>query len=544
MAHSRTSHRRLIRRCAIVVVLAAAVTAGYLATRPNATTPVVAASIFKTATVEEGTLGTSESLDGSVVLSAVTSVLHRIEGQTSSSGTTPSASSGAPTAVGVTSAGVTSGAATPAPASAEAVAATAAAVDDCDTSPSTTVPAASGSTPTTEVVPTGSTPSGSTPSGSVPSGQPGQPPGTAPATTPPTTSATTSATTTATTTTTTATTSPAGTAPTGSAPTTPTTPGDCTTATTTPTPTGGAVPPGGAVPTGGAPTSRSGGTGTSGTGTSGTSTRVTQVVTSVIADGSDVTMGTVLYSVESSPVVALPGSLPAWRTLDTSSEDGIDVLQLEMDLTALGYDPDSRMTIDTEFDSDTKAVVKAWQAGYGMEVTGSVALGSVVFVGGETTVAGVAVAVGDEVGDGDSILSLSAASQQVVIDVPDGAEAYMVPGLSVKVGSGDGTVTLLRSLERDGSVVVQAVITPAAAIEGADNGSSVKVTVTTTSLDGVLLVPTEALVSRLDGSYAVQVVADDGTSTFVDVELLGVSGSAAGVRGEGLTAGSEVLQPV
>ncbi len=538
MAHTTTSHRRFIRRSAIVVVLAAAVTAGYLATRPNATTPVVAASIFKTATVEEGTLGTSESLDGSVVLSAVTSVLHRIEGQTSSSGTTPSASSGAPAAVGVTAAGVTSGAATPAPASAEAVAATAAAVDDCDTSPSTTVPAASGSTPTTDVVPTGSTPSGSTPSGSVPSGQPGQPPGTAPATTPPTTSATTSATTTATTTTTTATTSPAGTAPTGSAPTTPTTPGDCATATTTPTPTGGAVP------TGGAPTSRSGGTGTSGTGTSGTSTRVTQVVTSVIADGSDVTMGTVLYSVESSPVVALPGSLPAWRTLDTSSEDGIDVLQLEMDLTALGYDPDSRMTIDTEFDSDTKAVVKAWQAGYGMEVTGSVALGSVVFVGGETTVAGVAVAVGDEVGDGDSILSLSAASQQVVIDVPDGAEAYMVPGLSVKVGSGDGTVTLLRSLERDGSVVVQAVITPAAAIEGADNGSSVTVTVTTTSLDGVLLVPTEALVSRLDGSYAVQVVADDGTSTFVDVELLGVSGSAAGVRGEGLTAGSEVLQPV
>jgi peptidoglycan hydrolase-like protein with peptidoglycan-binding domain len=264
----------------------------------------------------------------------------------------------------------------------------------------------------------------------------------------------------------------------------------------------------------------------------------------VIADGSEVAMGTVLYSVESAPVVALPGSLPAWRTLDTSSDDGIDVMQLEMDLTALGYDPDGRMTIDTEFDSDTKAVVKAWQAGYGMEVTGSVALGSVVFVSGETTVAGVDVAVGDEVGDGDSIISLSASSQQVVIDVPDGAEAYLVPGLAVKVGSGDGTVTLLRSIERDGSVVVQAVITPTGPIEGADNGAAVKVTVTTTSLDGVLLVPTEALVSRLDGSYALQVVGEDGTTTFVDVELLGVSGSDAGVRGEGLTAGSEVLQPV
>jgi hypothetical protein len=167
-----------------------------------------------------------------------------------------------------------------------------------------------------------------------------------------------------------------------------------------------------------------------------------------------------------------------------------------------------------------------------------------VFVAGETTVAGVDVAVGDEVGDGDSILTLSASSQQVVIDVPDGAEAYLVPGLVVNVGSGDGTVTLLRSIERDGSVVVQAVIVPAAPIEGADNGATVKVTVTTTSLDGVLLVPTEALVSRLDGSYAVQVVGDDGTATFVPVEVLGVSGSKAGVRGDGLSAGSEVLQPL
>jgi len=264
----------------------------------------------------------------------------------------------------------------------------------------------------------------------------------------------------------------------------------------------------------------------------------------VIADGSDVGMGTVLYSVESSPVVALAGSLPAWRTLDTSSDDGFDILQLEMDLTALGYDPDGTMTIDTEFDSDTKAVVKAWQEGYGMEVTGSVALGSVVFVNGETTVAGVDVAVGDEVGDGDSILSLSAASQQVVIDVPDGAEAYLVPGLVVNVGSGEGTVTLLRSVERDGSVVVQAVITPTAPIEGTDNGATIKVTVTTTSMDGVLLVPAEALVSRLDGSYALQVVQADGSAKFVDVELLGVSGSNVGVRGDGLAAGDEVLQPL
>ena len=519
MAHSptSTSTRRLVRRVAVVVVLAAAGTAGYLATRPKEDAPVVAASIFKTATVEEGALGTSESLDGSVVLSAVTTVLHRIEGQTSSSVSTPSSSGngGAPTAAGITSSAATSGASTIEAVSMVQGVSAVEAASDCSApgSTDTTVPAGAGDSTTTTVAPPASIPDASTPDGSVPTET--VPTQTAPATT-----------------------APVATEP---STTVATPPVDCTTTTTT-APAGGGAPTGGGFPSG-----SSGGTGGSSStgGSSGSSsTRVTQVVTSVIADGSDVGMGTVLYSVESSPVVALAGSLPAWRTLDTSSDDGFDILQLEMDLTALGYDPDGTMTIDTEFDSDTKAVVKAWQEGYGMEVTGSVALGSVVFVNGETSVAGVDVAVGDEVGDGDRILSLSAASQQVVIDVPDGAEAYLVPGLVVNVGSGEGTVTLLRSVERDGSVVVQAVITPTAPIEGTDNGATIKVTVTTTSMDGVLLVPAEALVSRLDGSYALQVVQADGSAKFVDVELLGVSGSNVGVRGDGLAAGDEVLQPL
>jgi hypothetical protein len=230
--------------------------------------------------------------------------------------------------------------------------------------------------------------------------------------------------------------------------------------------------------------------------------------------------------------------------MDTSSDDGADIVQLEMNLVALGYDPAGTMTVDDHFDSDTKAVVKAWQRGYGMEVTGAVALGSVVFVRAESTVSGVNVAVGKAVGDGDGILSLAASSEVVVIDVPDGDEAYLVPGLVVNVGSGEGTVTLLRSTVRDGAVVVQAVITPTALLEGVSTGSAVKVTITLSNLDGVLTVPTEALVSRIDGSYAVQVVASDGSNPFVSVELLGVSGSKAAIRGDGIAAGTEVLQPL
>ena len=50
----------------------------------------------------------------------------------------------------------------------------------------------------------------------------------------------------------------------------------------------------------------------------------------MLPDSSPVVLGTVLYSVESSPVVAMAGLQPAWRTLGASSDDGLDVMQLEL----------------------------------------------------------------------------------------------------------------------------------------------------------------------------------------------------------------------
>jgi peptidoglycan hydrolase-like protein with peptidoglycan-binding domain len=267
------------------------------------------------------------------------------------------------------------------------------------------------------------------------------------------------------------------------------------------------------------------------------------MITSVAATGTTVQLGTVLYSVESLPVVALAGTLPAWRTLSTSSADGPDVFQLELSLKALGYDPTGKMTVDSHFDSHTKAAVKAWQAGYGLPVTGTVALGSVVFLPANASVSDVKVKVGDSVGNGDGVLTLAASSQQVVIDVPAGDEPFMVPGLAVKIGAVDGTVTSLHSVVRSGAAVVQAVITPSGPVQAAGNGSTVKVTVTIAKLDNALVVPSAAVASRIDGSYALQVVGAGGSTTWVRVEVLGVSGSNAAVRGAGITAGTKVLEP-
>ena len=91
--------------------------------------------------------------------------------------------------------------------------------------------------------------------------------------------------------------------------------------------------------------------------------------------------------------------------------------------------------------------------------------------------------------------------------------------------------------------VVEAVIAPATAIANATNGSAVKVTLTLQNDAGVLIAPAEALVSRLDGTYAVQVQTPDGTTKWLTVELLGVSGANVAIRGDSLSEGTVLLLP-
>lgn len=264
----------------------------------------------------------------------------------------------------------------------------------------------------------------------------------------------------------------------------------------------------------------------------------------MIRVGSSVELGDVLYSVDSQPVVALSGALPAWRTLSTSSTAGPDIQQLEQSLVSLGYDPDKTVTIDEKFDSKTKAMVERWQTGLGIKATGTVTLGSVVFLPTTTKVDSVSTSVGSAVGDGDTIVTLAASTQEIVIDVPNGDENSIVPGLQVALGDSTGTVALLRSVARSGAAVVQAVITPAAPIANASNGATIAVTVNSVALKSVLVVPAVALLSKIDGTYAVQVQGKDGTLSWVTVDMLGISGNKVGIRGPGITAGTLVMVPV
>lgn len=195
------------------------------------------------------------------------------------------------------------------------------------------------------------------------------------------------------------------------------------------------------------------------------STPIEGTVTSIADEGDVVEAGSVVATVDGSPVVALYGELPPWRDLDTSADDGADIHQLELNLVSLGHDPDGDIEIDETYDSATAAAVERWQAGLGVDETGEVAASMVVYLPGRILVDEVTASVGSGVPAGTPLLTGRVLDR--VFTVPstsdaDGSIDRMAPE-GTPVGTGtmlfvdggypvmaiEGDVATLPALERD-----------------------------------------------------------------------------------------------
>ena len=118
--------------------------------------------------------------------------------------------------------------------------------------------------------------------------------------------------------------------------------------------------------------------------------------------GTTLEQGDPVARVNEVPVILLYGDLPAYRTLQYGSE-GADVAQLESALVALGYDPDGTITVDEEFDWDTRQVVLDWQEAVGLDDDGRVDPADIAILTGPVTVGALSAAVGDTVQGGARI---------------------------------------------------------------------------------------------------------------------------------------------
>ena len=161
-------------------------------------------------------------------------------------------------------------------------------------------------------------------------------------------------------------------------------------------------------------------------------------ITGLAAEGAVVERGASLVEVDGLPsVVVMYGERPMWRTLNSDSDDGPDVRQLEENLVALGFATTDELTVDDEFTSTTAEIVEDWQASLGREETGEVEPGDVLFLPGPVRVAEQLLAAGDAASG--ELLAVTGTTRSVHVDLA-AADADMVTiGATVTVELADGT---------------------------------------------------------------------------------------------------------
>jgi peptidoglycan hydrolase-like protein with peptidoglycan-binding domain len=277
--------------------------------------------------------------------------------------------------------------------------------------------------------------------------------------------------------------------------------------------------------------------------------RLSGTLTTVPDGGTVVTRGKTLYTVDGLPVVLMHGAMPAYRPLSAGTE-GPDVRQLEENLAALGH---TGFTVDEEFTASTADAVERWQADLGLEETGVVELGRVMFAPGDVRVDSVAAGAGQPVRPGDTVLTYSGTAKAVTVDLEAADQRVAAKGAAVEITLPDGTTTAGK-VERVSTVIEPAAgqgqepTTKVEVVVGLTDQkaaaayalASVDVTFTAEERADVLAVPVAALLALSEGGYGVEVV-EKNRSRYVPVEtglfadgLVEISG--AGIE-EGMTVG-------
>jgi putative peptidoglycan binding protein len=283
-------------------------------------------------------------------------------------------------------------------------------------------------------------------------------------------------------------------------------------------------------------------------------------ITWLPAVGQVIRQGQVLYRVDGAPVILLYGSTPAYREMaegaDASDVTGADIAQLNRDLVALGYGRDADLDPSSnEFGWATKAAVEELQEALGVEQTGKLALGQVVFLPSSARITTVSATLGAAAGG--QVVKATSTTRQVTVDLDATQQSQVKVGdkVSLSLPNGRTTPGVVAAVGKVATVpagnsgsspTVEVDITPTdAAATGTLDQAPVQVEITTASVPNALAVPVNALVALAGGGYAVEVIAADGVHRLVGVTL-GLFDDAAGlvqVTGSGLAAGQHVVVP-
>ena len=265
-----------------------------------------------------------------------------------------------------------------------------------------------------------------------------------------------------------------------------------------------------------------------------------------------VTTGQELFRVNDSPVILMHGDLPVWRTFSIGMTDGADVLQLEKNLAALGF---FTREPDEEFAGSTTTAVEKWQKSLGLEQTGVVETGRIIFSPADLRIQAPKAAIGDAAGA--AIVSVTGANKEVQAFIDTSQQSLAPVGAKVTIvlpggAQTTGTVVAIGTpVEKDGTngkslkIPVNLTLDDPAATASLDN-VSVSIVLTQTKEKNVLLVPVAALLAQPGGGFAVEVTSKTSSksgknSKLVTVTLGSFADGFVAVTGGDLAEGDTVV---
>ena len=287
--------------------------------------------------------------------------------------------------------------------------------------------------------------------------------------------------------------------------------------------------------------------------------------------GQVVVQGQPLYSVSLTPVALLYGATPVSRTL-SEGLSGADVAQLNADLVSLGDASKTDLDPSSDyFSAATAAGVEKLQSNLGVTQTGTLTLGQAVFLPTATRVTSVSATLGAPAQPGSTVVQATSTTRAVIaqLDADQQSEVKVgdkvtitlpsnqtTPGVVSKVGtvattpsaggSNSGGSASGSSGGSGGTPTIEVDITPSdPSSTGALDQAPVSVTITTATVNDVLVVPVDALLALSAGRFAVEVVGVAGVHHLVPVTL-GLFDDADGlvqVTASGLSAGDRVVVP-
>ncbi len=280
-------------------------------------------------------------------------------------------------------------------------------------------------------------------------------------------------------------------------------------------------------------------------GMNGTYTRLPEV-------GDILTLGDKIYEVDGDQSSYLMyGNRPAWRPLDADSPNGADVKQLEESLKELGI-LDKKFKPDWNFRRKTEKGVKRWEKRTNQDKDGDIDPGQVTFLPSDVRVTEVIPELGGRAQAGSVLARTSGTQLVVTVDLAADRRNILSVGDAVTVELPDGSESAGSVTEVDSVAqtlagatepTVQVTIELADLAEVGDlDGAEVTVQVVRQTRPNVLSVPVDALLALREGGYALEMVADDGSTYLVAAEVGLFDDSGVEVSGD-FGAGDTVVVP-